>query len=99
LSPKTSDGAAFFFGQNERDPSKPFYSHHAATSYLRNTLLPDGLPAVKEDVERYLLGHAGKDVHAGYSEQWIKTLCGDRDHPQPAPSASSCCRRWRSAAC
>jgi hypothetical protein len=29
---------------------------------------------VKEDVERYLLGHAGKDVHAGYGEQWIKTL-------------------------
>jgi hypothetical protein len=29
---------------------------------------------VKEDVEGYLLGHAGKDVHAGYGEQWIKTL-------------------------
>jgi integrase len=57
------------------DPNKPFYSHrHTATSYLRNTLLPDGSPAVKEDVERYLLGHAGKDVHAGYGEQWIKTL-------------------------
>ena len=41
---------------------------------LRNTLLPDGSPAVKEDVERYLLGHAGKDVHAGYGEQWIKVL-------------------------
>jgi hypothetical protein len=27
---------------------------------------------VKEDVERYLLGHAGKDVHAGCGEQWIK---------------------------
>ena len=25
-------------------------------------------------MERYLLGHAGKDVHAGYGEQWIKTL-------------------------
>jgi integrase len=57
------------------DPNKPFYSHrHTATSYLRNTLLPDGSPAVKEDVERYPLGHAGKDVHAGYGEQWIKTL-------------------------
>jgi hypothetical protein len=22
----------------------------------------------------YLLGQAGKDVHAGYSEQWIKAL-------------------------
>jgi hypothetical protein len=29
---------------------------------------------VKEDVERYLLAHAGKDVQAGYGEQWIKTL-------------------------
>src|SRR3954452_16401478 len=28
---------------------------------LRNALLPDGSPAVKEDVERYLLGHAGTD--------------------------------------
>ena len=43
-------------------------------SYLRNTLLPDGSPALKEDVEGYLLGRAGKDVHAGYGEQWIKTL-------------------------
>ena len=57
------------------DPNKPFYSHrHTATSYLRNTLLPDGSPAVKEDVERYLVGHAGKDVHAGYGKQWIETL-------------------------
>src|SRR5260370_39934256 len=32
---------------------------------LHNTLLPDGSSAGKEDVERYLLGHAGKDVHAG----------------------------------
>jgi hypothetical protein len=23
---------------------------------------------------RYLLGHAGKDVHAGYGEPWLKTL-------------------------
>jgi integrase len=57
------------------DPNKPFYSlRHTATSYLRNTLLPNGSPAVKEDVERYLLGHAGKDVHAGYGKQWIETL-------------------------
>ena len=43
------------------DPNKPFYSHrHTATSYLRNTRLPDGSPAVKEDIERYILGHAGK---------------------------------------
>jgi hypothetical protein len=46
----------------------------APTPYLRNTLLADGSPAVKEDVERYLLGHAGTDVHAGCGEQWIKTL-------------------------
>ena len=31
------------------DPNKPFYSHrHTAISYLRNTRLPDGSPAVKE---------------------------------------------------
>jgi integrase len=57
------------------DPNKPFYSlRHTAISYLRNTLLPDGSPAVKEDVERYLTGHAGKDVHAGYGKQWVETL-------------------------
>jgi len=38
------------------NPRTPFHSHrHTATSYLRNTRLPDGSPAVKEDVERYLL--------------------------------------------
>ena len=58
-----------------KDPNKPFHSHrHTAVSYLRNTLTPEGHPAVKEDVERYLTGHAGKDVHAGYGDQWIKTL-------------------------
>ena len=57
------------------DPNKPFYSHrHTAVSYLRNTLTPEGHPAVKEDIERYLTGHAGKDVHARYGDQWIKTL-------------------------
>jgi hypothetical protein len=58
-----------------RDPKKPFHSHrHMATSFPRNTRLPDGSPAVKEDVERYLLGHAGKGAHAGYGKQWIETL-------------------------
>ncbi len=58
------------------DPNKPFYSHrHTATSYLRNTCLPDGSPAVKEDVERdNSLGHAGKGAHAGYGKQWFETL-------------------------
>ena len=57
------------------DPRKPFHSHrHTATSFLRNTRLPDGSPAVKEDVERYLLGHAGKGAHAGYGKQWLETL-------------------------
>ncbi|HEY1961577.1 MAG TPA: hypothetical protein VGG69_04090 [Rhizomicrobium sp.] len=33
----------------------------------------------------YLLGQAGKDVRAGYGEQWIKALeSGDRYHAQPA---------------
>ena len=57
------------------DPNKPFYSHrHTATSYLRNTRLPDGSPAVKEDIERYILGHAGKGAHAGYGKRWFETL-------------------------
>ena len=57
------------------DPNKPFYSHrHTATSYLRNTLNPDGSPKVKGDVERYLLGHGRGDAHAGYGQQWIGTL-------------------------
>jgi hypothetical protein len=47
---------------------------HTATSYLRNTRLPDGSPAVKEDVERYILGHAGKGAHAGYGKRWFETL-------------------------
>jgi hypothetical protein len=29
---------------------------------------------VKEDVERYLTGHARKGAHAGYGKQWIETL-------------------------
>ena len=57
------------------DPNKPFYSHrHTATSYLRNTRLPDGSPAVKEDIERHILGHAGKGAHAGYGKRWFETL-------------------------
>ena len=47
--------------QDHRPEQTVFYSHrHTATSYLRNTRLPDGSPAVKEDIERYILGHAGK---------------------------------------
>jgi len=65
----------------------------APTPYLRNTLPPDGSPAVKEDVERYLLGHAGKDVHAGYGEQWIiKTLKAAIEiipNPLQAPSCGA----------
>src|ERR1700751_5479129 len=54
---------------------EPFYSHrHTATSYLRNPRLPDGSPAVKEDIERYILGHAGKGAHAGYGKRWFETL-------------------------
>jgi integrase len=57
------------------DDNKPFYSHrHTATSYLRNTLTPEGHPVVKEDVERYLTGHARNAAHAGYGKQWIDTL-------------------------
>jgi integrase len=57
------------------DPNKPFHSHrHTAISYLRNTRTPEGHPAVKEDVERYLTGHAGKGAHAGYGKRWIEEL-------------------------
>jgi hypothetical protein len=57
------------------DPNKPFYSHrHTATSYLRNTRLPDGSPPVKEDIERYILGHAGKGAHARYGKRWFETV-------------------------
>jgi hypothetical protein len=52
----------------------PQAHRHTATSYLRNSRLPDGSPAVKEDVERYLLGHSEKDSNAGYGKQWIETL-------------------------
>jgi hypothetical protein len=57
------------------DPNKPFYSHrHTAISFLRNTRTPEGHPAVKEDIERYLCGHAGRGAHAGYGKQWIEEL-------------------------
>jgi hypothetical protein len=39
-----------------------FYSHrHVVTSYLRNTLGPDGRPAVDGDIRRYLMGHGSED--------------------------------------
>lgn len=61
--------------RNTADPRKPFYSHrHVATSYLRNTLGPDGSPVVKEDIERYILGHGKKGSHAGYGKVWFETL-------------------------
>jgi integrase len=57
------------------DPNKPFYSHrHTATSYLRNSLGENGEPLVKDDIERYILGHAKKGSHAGYGRQWFETL-------------------------
>ena len=34
----------------------------------------DGSPAVKEDIERYILGHASKGAHAGYGKRWFETL-------------------------
>jgi hypothetical protein len=35
---------------------------------------PTRLSAVKEDIERYILGHAGKRAHAGYGKRWFETL-------------------------
>ena len=52
-----------------------FYGYRRfVTSVLRNTLGPDGRPAVDGDIQRYLLGHGKKDVHSGYGENWVKTL-------------------------
>jgi hypothetical protein len=28
----------------------------------------------QEDIERYILGHAGKGAHAGYGKRWFETL-------------------------
>jgi hypothetical protein len=55
---------------------KTFYSHrHTTVSILRNTLQADGVsPAVNPDIARYLLGHSQSGSHAGYGENWIKTL-------------------------
>jgi hypothetical protein len=47
---------------------------HTATSYLRNTRLPDGSPAAKKDIERYILCNAAKRAHGGYGKQWFETL-------------------------
>ena len=67
------------------DPNKPFYSHrHTATSYLRNTRLPDGSPAVKEDIERYILGHAGKGACWLWQAVVRDTEGRGRSHPEPA---------------
>jgi hypothetical protein len=44
------------------------------TSFLRNTRLPDGSLAVKEDIALYLTGHTGSGAHAGYGKRWIETL-------------------------
>lgn len=57
------------------DPRKPFYSHrHTATSYMRNTMGSDGQPVVKDDIERFILGHGKKGQHGGYGKQWLATL-------------------------
>jgi hypothetical protein len=60
--------------QDYRSKQTVLFAPDTATSYLRNTRLPDGSPAVKEDIERYILGHAGKGAHAGYGKQWFETL-------------------------
>jgi hypothetical protein len=62
------------------DPNKPFYSHrHTPTSYLRNTRLPDGSPAVKEDVERYIQ----RDACWLWQAVVRNTEGGGRRHPEP----------------
>jgi integrase len=60
------------------EPDKSWYSQrHTATSYLRNTMGPDGTPKVKEDIEHYLLGHGRKGrkgAHGGYGKRWVEAL-------------------------
>ncbi len=49
------------------DPDKPFYSlRHSGITDLRTARAPDGSPAVKDDVERYLTAHGKKDQHGNY---------------------------------
>jgi hypothetical protein len=64
---------------------------------VRNSLLPDGSPAVKQDVEG--ICSAGKEVHAGYDEQWIKTLKAAVEIiPNPLQAPPCAAEKRRSAA-
>jgi hypothetical protein len=61
-------------GVHITDPRKPVYrTASTAPSFLRNTRLPDGSLAVKEDIALYLTGHTGSGAHAGYGKRWIET--------------------------
>jgi hypothetical protein len=46
----------------------------------------------------YLLGQAGKDVHAGYGEQWTKALEAGIDIIPNPLKGSTPASKWRSAA-
>jgi len=67
----------------------------APTPYLRNALLPDGSPAVKEDVEGICSATRERtftpDMASNGSRRWKR----HRDYPQPASSAPFCHRGWR----
>ncbi len=60
--------------QDHRPEQTVLFAPAHRDSYLRNTRLPDGSPPVKEIIERYILGHAGKGAHAGYGKRRFETL-------------------------
>jgi hypothetical protein len=54
-------------------------------------------PRLKEDIERYILGHAGKGAHCGYGKRWetvtaaveVTLRGGMRRKPMSGPNGSS----------
>jgi hypothetical protein len=45
---------------------------------------------LKEDVERYILGRAGKGAHAGYGKRWFETLkAAVEEIPNPLAGSAS----------
>src|SRR6516164_9399800 len=55
-------------------PISPFTAIAIRRSAICATPLPPRAILPSRKIERYLTGHAGKDVHARYGDQWIKTL-------------------------
>jgi hypothetical protein len=67
-----------FLQINRRDPRKSLYTHLAQQR-------PAGwLTRGEENCGSYLLGQAGKDVHAGYGEQWVRPKSYEHRANEPA---------------